>query len=74
MFRNQVSVVAVSAIVLCLGCHSKATNGYKDDPQLTALMNAARHNDLARVHKLLTEGADVKVRSARGETALYEAI
>jgi ankyrin repeat protein len=73
MFRNLVSV-AVSAIVLCLGCHLKPTNGYKDDPQLTPLMNAARYNDLARVRKLLAAGADVKARSARGETALYEAI
>jgi ankyrin repeat protein len=37
-------------------------------------MNAARSNDLARVRSLLANGADVKVRTTLGETALYEAI
>ena len=75
MFSNQVMLVAALAIGLtCAGCHSNPTNGYKDHPQLTPLMNAARHNDLARVRRLLGEGADVKARTAQGETALYEAI
>jgi ankyrin repeat protein len=59
---------------LCSGCHVHASYGYKDDPKLTPLMNAARHNDLSRVRTLLVNGADVKARTAQGETALYEAI
>lgn len=75
MFRKQVIAVAASIIVLlCSGCHSNSTHGYKDDPQLTPLMNAARYNDLARVRMLLAKGADVKARTAQGDTALYEAI
>ena len=37
-------------------------------------MNAARYNDLPRVRMLLAGGADLKARTAQGETALYEAI
>lgn len=61
-------------VLLCCGCISHASRRYKDDPRLTPLMNAARHNDLARVRTLLANGADVKARTAQGETALYEAI
>jgi ankyrin repeat protein len=61
-------------VLLCSGCHSYAGHHYKDDPKLTPLMNAAAQNDLSRVHTLLAQGADVKVRTAEGQTALYEAI
>jgi len=37
-------------------------------------MNAARDNDLHRVRTLLANGADMKARTAQGQTALYEAI
>jgi uncharacterized protein len=60
--------------LLCSGCHAYTGHGYKDDPRLTPLMNAARRNDLPRVRALLANGADVKARTAQGETALYEAI
>lgn len=53
------------------GC---AAHKYKDNPHLTPLMNAAHHDDLARIHVLLANGADVEARTADGETALYEAI
>jgi ankyrin repeat protein len=52
----------------------QACRGYKDRPNLTPLMNAAAHCDLARVRDLLAHGADVKQRTDKGETALYEAI
>jgi ankyrin repeat protein len=60
--------------LLCSGCHAYASHGYKDDPKLTPLMNAARHNDLPRVRTLLANGVDVKARTTQGETALYEAV
>jgi ankyrin repeat protein len=60
--------------LLCSGCHAYASHGYRDDPKLTPLMNAARHNDLPQVRTLLSNGVDVKARTAQGETALYEAI
>ena len=75
MFRKQVSVLAASVIALLYsGCHSDSTHRYKDDLQLTPLMNAARHNDLPRVRALLAQGTDVRARTAHGETALNEAV
>jgi ankyrin repeat protein len=67
--------VAFLMIVALLGCHSTARPaGYADKPELSALMNAAAHNDLPRIHTLLGQGADVRERTKQGETALYEAI
>jgi ankyrin repeat protein len=37
-------------------------------------MNAAMHNDLARIQRLLAQGVDVRKRTKGGETALYWAI
>lgn len=73
MFRVKQLSVPLS-VLLCCSCHSYASHGYRDDPRLTPLMNAARHDDLARVRTLLANGADVKAKTAQGETALYEAI
>jgi hypothetical protein len=64
----------LTIVLLCSCCHLNAAHGYKDDPQLTPLMNAARHNDLPRIRILLAQGADVKAKTAQGQTALYEAI
>jgi len=64
----------LTIVLLCSCCHSNAAHSYKDDPQLTPLMNAARHNDLPRIRTLLAQGADVKAKTAQGQTALYEAI
>jgi hypothetical protein len=74
MFPKQASAVVLVIVLQCFGCRSNATGGYKDDPQLTPLMNAARQNDLPRIRTLLAQGADVKARTAQGQTALYEAI
>lgn len=74
MFPRQAIAVVSAAVLLCSACHSNAAHRYKDDPQLTPLMNAARHDDLLRVRELLAHGADVKARTAQGATALYEAI
>jgi len=74
VFPKQASAAVSLILLLCCCCHSKETRHYQDDPQLTPLMNAARHNDLPRVRTLLGEGADVKARTAQGQTALYEAI
>jgi ankyrin repeat protein len=73
LFRVKQRSVAL-IVLLCCGCHRYASHGYTDDPRLTPLMNAARHNDLARVRTLLANGANVKAKTAQGETALYEAI
>lgn len=43
-------------------------------PELTPLMNASANNDLRRVNQLIAQGADVRLRTKQGETALYEAI
>jgi hypothetical protein len=37
-------------------------------------MNASRQNDLPRIRTMLAQGADVKAKTAQGQTALYEAI
>ncbi len=74
MFLRQAIVLASAIVLLCSACRSNAAHGYKDDPQLTPLMNASRHDDLARVRELLAHGADVKARTLQGATALYEAI
>ena len=74
MFAKQVRAAVSTIVLLCSGCHSSAKHGYQDDPQLTPLMNAARHKDLPRVRTLLAQGADVKAQSVQGQTALYEAI
>ena len=74
MFAKQVRAAVSTIVLLCSGCHSSAKHGYQDDPQLTPLMNAARHKDLPRVHTLLAQGADVRAQSVQGQTALYEAI
>lgn len=74
MFPRQAIVLASAAVLLGSACHSNAAHGYKDDPQLTPLMNASRHDDLPRVRELLAHGADVNARTAQGATALYEAI
>ena len=66
--------LAVAVALLVTPVAAVAKHGYKDDPRLTPLMNAARHNDLVRVKTLLASGADVKAKTAEGETALYEAI
>jgi hypothetical protein len=64
----------LTIVLLCSCCHSNAAHNYKDDPQLTPLMNASRQNDLPRIRTLLAQGADVKAKTAQGQTALYEAI
>lgn len=74
MFPKHASAVISAIVLLCSACHSDATLGYKDDPKLTPLMNAAEHNDLARVRTLLAQGADPRASTEQGKTALYEAI
>lgn len=74
MFTRQAILLTSAALLLCSACHSHAAHGYKDDPQLTPLMNAARQDDLPRARELLAHGADVNARTAQGATALYEAI
>jgi hypothetical protein len=74
MFAKQVGAAVSVIVLLCSGCRSTVSHGYKDDPQLTPLMNAAKHDDLSRVRELLTHGADEQARTAQGATALYEAI
>lgn len=74
MFPRQATALASAAVLLCSACHLNAAHRYKDDPRLTPLMNAARHDDLPRVGELLAHGADVKARTAQGASALYEAI
>lgn len=61
---------SVIVLFLPLECGAPLQN----DPQLTPLMNAAKHDDLPRVRELLEHGADLKARTAQGATALYEAI
>ena len=73
MFSGKLLLISLT-VLLCCGSLSHASRRYKEDSRLTPLMNAARHNDLARVRILLANGADVKARTAQGETALYEAI
>ena len=65
---------SVLVLPLILAGALQACRGYKDRPNLTPLLNAASHSDLARVRDLLAHGADVKQRTDKGETALYEAI
>jgi ankyrin repeat protein len=67
---------AVVPVVLCslLGCRLNAEKRHADRPELTPLMNAAMHNDLLQIQKLISQGADVHQRTKQGETALYEAI
>jgi ankyrin repeat protein len=74
MFASREFPVIALIALLCSGCHARANHGYRDDPKLTPLMNAARDNDLARLRSLLAIGSDVKVRTAQGQTALYEGI
>jgi len=74
MFRLKALAAIPLFVFLCSDCHAYASHVYKDDPRLTPLMNAARRNDLPRVRALLANGADVKAKTAQGETALYEAI
>jgi ankyrin repeat protein len=74
MFRLKALPAMLVIAFLCTGCNAFAGRGYKDDPKLTPLMNAARHNDLSRVRTLLANGVDVRAKTAQGETALYEAI
>ena len=57
-----------------VACRPNARLVYKDDPGLTALMNAAAHNDLPRFRELLAHGVNVAERTSNGKTALYEAI
>lgn len=61
-------------LVSLLGCRSAGGHGYTDKPGLSPLMNAAAHNDVPRIHRLLAQGADARERTKQGETALYEAI
>jgi ankyrin repeat protein len=65
---------SVLILLLILAGALQACRGYKDRPNLTPLMNAAAHCDLARVRNLLARGADTKQRTDSGVTALYEAI
>ena len=74
MFPSKALLAIPLIAFFCSGRHAYASHGYKDDPKLTPLMNAARHNDLPRVRTLLASGVDVKAKAAQGETALYEAI
>ncbi len=67
-------VVALAFFSALVGCHPGTQRAYKDNPELTPLMNATAQNDLQRVRELLAHGADVTQRASRGETALYEAI
>lgn len=69
--RSNSIVVTIVAFAWFTGC---AAQKYKDNPRLTPLMNAAARDDLARIRVLLASGADVKARTADGETALYLAI
>jgi ankyrin repeat protein len=73
MFRPIFSFVAPAILIVPLGCNSKSAS-YINRPQLTPLMNAAASDDLSRVQKLISQGADVRQRTKNGETALYEAI
>ena len=73
MFPPIFSFVALAILIVFLGCNSKSAS-YINRPQLTPLMNAAASDDLSRVEKLISQGADVRQRTKNGETALYEAI
>lgn len=73
MFARLPSSVVLAILLLSCGCRSNEKHGYKDDPQLTPLMNAARHNGLPRVRTLLNEGANLKARTAQAQTAQLEA-
>lgn len=75
MTLNSMQRFAAFLITVALfGCHSATQQRYSDKPELSPLMNAAAHNDLDRIRRLLAQGADVKQRTRQGETALYEAI
>jgi ankyrin repeat protein len=74
MFPLRALAAILMIASLSSGCRAYASHGYKDDPKLTPLMNAARHNDLQRVRTLLANGVNVNAKTAQGETALYEAI
>jgi hypothetical protein len=74
MFSKRSFLVSLLLLPFVFAGTLQVRRGYKDRPNLTPLMNAAAHNDLARVGELLAHGADVKQRTDRGETALYEAI
>ena len=65
---------ALTFVCVLVACRPNARLVYKDDPGLTALMNAAAHNDLPRVRELLAHGVNVAGRTSNGKTALYEAI
>jgi hypothetical protein len=72
--RKRALSGSVFMLLLILAGALQACRGYKDRPNLTPLMNAAAHCDLVRVREQLAHGADVKQRTDKGETALYEAI
>lgn len=74
MLPKRVLRGSVLMLPLILAAALQACRGYKDRPNLTPLMNAAAHCDLARVRDLLAHGADVKQRTDKGDAALYEAI
>jgi ankyrin repeat protein len=74
MPTNRARYAVALIAFLCFAGLLFAGHKYKDDPRLSPLMNAAAHNDLLRIRDLLAKGADVKQQTARGETALYEAI
>ena len=72
--QRRLSCMALILISVMLGCKSTDVSHYVDRPELTPLMNGAASNDLARVHLLLSQGADLHQRTKEGQTALYEAI
>src|SRR5260370_32631967 len=74
MFLDLLRFATVVFLVSLLGCCSAGGRGYTDKPGLSPLMNAAAHNDVPRIHRLLAQGADVRERTKQGETALYDAI
>jgi len=74
MFLRRALAGSVLMLPLIFAGALQACRGYKDRPDLTPLMNAAAHRDLARVKELLAHGANVNLRTDKGETALYEAI
>jgi len=66
--------IALAFLSVLVACRPAAKLVYKENPELTPLMNAAAHNNLPRVRELLAHGANVAERSSNGQTALYEAI
>jgi uncharacterized protein len=70
----RVRQLSLWLVLFCCCTCSEAKHVYKDNPELTPLMNAARHDDLSRVRGLLASGADVNAKTTEGATALYEAI